>query len=202
MNSIMIIILLPFIGALIGYCTNFLAVRMLFRPHKTINILWLKLQGLLPKRRHDLAVSIGETVAQELVSVEDVTNIIKGVDFEKEIIGISDEVVDKKIRNEMEKDIPMIALLPGAVFDKLKDAINKGILGNINSLVGKLALELEKGLDYKSTVTEKIENFNLDTLEKLILRIASKELRHIEILGGFIGFIIGLAQAGLLIVFK
>lgn len=202
MNSIMIIILLPFIGALIGYCTNFLAVRMLFRPHKTINILWLKLQGLLPKRRHDLAVSIGETVAQELVSVEDVTNIIKGVDFEKEIIGISDEVVDKKIRNEMEKDIPMIALLPGAVFDKLKDAINKGILGNINSLVGKLALELEKGLDYKSTVTEKIENFDLDTLEKLILRIASKELRHIEILGGFIGFIIGLAQAGLLIVFK
>lgn len=202
MNSIMIIILLPFIGALIGYATNYLAVRMLFRPHKTINILWLKLQGLLPKRRHDLAVSIGETVAQELVSVEDVTNIIKGVDFEKEIIGISDEVVDKKIRNEMEKDIPMIALLPGAVFDKLKDAINKGILGNINSLVGKLALELEKGLDYKSTVTEKIENFDLDTLEKLILRIASKELRHIEILGGFIGFIIGLAQAGLLIVFK
>ena len=202
MNSIMIIILLPFIGALIGYCTNFLAVRMLFRPHKAINILWLKLQGLLPKRRHDLAVSIGETVAQELVSVEDVTNIIKGVDFEKEIIGISDEVVDKKIRNEMEKDIPMIALLPGAVFDKLKDAINKGILGNINSLVGKLALELEKGLDYKSTVTEKIENFDLATLEKLILRIASKELRHIEILGGFIGFIIGLAQAGLLITFK
>jgi len=199
MNSIMIIILLPFIGALIGYTTNYLAVRMLFRPHKTINILWLKLQGLLPKRRHDLAVSIGETVAQELVSVDDVTTIIKAVDFEKEITEITGEVVDKKIRNEMEKDIPMIALLPGDVFDKLKDVINKGILGNLDSVIGKLVGELEKRLDFKSSITEKIENFDLDTLEKMILRIASKELRHIEMLGGFIGFIIGLVQAGLLI---
>ena len=202
MNSIMIIILLPVIGALIGYCTNFLAVRMLFRPYKAINIIWLRLQGLIPKRRHDLAASIGETVARELVSVTDVTDVIKRVDVEKEIARMTGEVVDTKIRNEMEKDIPMIALLPGEVFDKLKDVISRGILGNIEPLIGKVIGELERGLDFKSTVTEKIEKFDLHTLETIIMRIASKELKHIEILGGFIGFTIGLVQAGFLIILK
>jgi uncharacterized membrane protein YheB (UPF0754 family) len=35
-------------------------------------------------------------------------------------------------------------------------------------------------------------------MERLVLRVAKKELRHIEILGGVLGFIIGLVEAGLL----
>jgi len=43
-------------------------------------------------------------------------------------------------------------------------------------------------------VEEKIMAFNLLKLEKVVLSIAEKELKHIEILGGVLGFIIGLFQ--------
>ena len=42
------------IGAMIGWITNYLAIKMLFRPYKEINILGLKIQGLLPKRKQAL----------------------------------------------------------------------------------------------------------------------------------------------------
>ena len=47
--------LLPIIAAIIGWGTNYLAVRMLFHPRKQKNILGLKLQGVFPKRQKVLA---------------------------------------------------------------------------------------------------------------------------------------------------
>jgi uncharacterized membrane protein YheB (UPF0754 family) len=48
-------------------------------------------------------------------------------------------------------------------------------------------------------VEEKISQFELDEIEKMILKIAKKELKHIEYLGGVLGFLIGLTQAFLLL---
>ena len=44
-------------------------------------------------------------------------------------------------------------------------------------------------------VRERIEELDLDALEQMVLAIAKSELRAIEILGGVIGFVIGLVQA-------
>lgn len=50
-------------------------------------------------------------------------------------------------------------------------------------------------------VEEKINAFDLDELEKMITGISSTELRFIEILGGVLGFIIGLVQLAFLYFF-
>jgi len=64
----------PLLGAVIGYITNWLAIKMLFRPLHEVRVLGLRVPltpGLLPKERHRLARSIGDTVAAELLT-EDV----------------------------------------------------------------------------------------------------------------------------------
>ncbi len=61
----------PLIGAVIGYFTNWLAIKMLFRPYKTVRIAGIRLPftpGILPREKDRLAVSLGETVAQELLT--------------------------------------------------------------------------------------------------------------------------------------
>ncbi len=50
------ILLLPIVGFIIGYFTNYLAVIMLFHPKKKI----FGIQGVLPKRKKILAKRIGE----------------------------------------------------------------------------------------------------------------------------------------------
>ncbi|MEF9933141.1 MAG: DUF445 family protein, partial [Cetobacterium sp.] len=60
------------IGALIGWITNYVAIKMLFRPYKEINLGLFKIQGLIPKRRHEIGITIAETVQNELISMEDI----------------------------------------------------------------------------------------------------------------------------------
>ncbi|MFA5851997.1 MAG: DUF445 family protein [Spirochaetales bacterium] len=63
----------PLVGAIIGYFTNWLAIKMLFRPLKPIYLGKMKLPftpGILPRERLRLTDSVGETVSRELLTAE------------------------------------------------------------------------------------------------------------------------------------
>jgi uncharacterized membrane protein YheB (UPF0754 family) len=69
----MFLLLAPAVGALIGYVTNAVAIKMLFRPFKPVRIFGIRLPftpGVLPRERHKLADSIGSMVERELLTPE------------------------------------------------------------------------------------------------------------------------------------
>ena len=73
MNTVLLFTVPPAAGAVIGFVTNVIAIRMLFRPLKEIRFLGIKLPftpGILPKQRHRLAQSIGAMVEKELLTPE------------------------------------------------------------------------------------------------------------------------------------
>jgi uncharacterized membrane protein YheB (UPF0754 family) len=73
MNPIFNWIIPPAIGAVIGYVTNALAIKMLFRPLAPRYIAGIRIPftpGILPKQRHILANSIGRMVERELLTPE------------------------------------------------------------------------------------------------------------------------------------
>ena len=64
----------PLVGALIGYLTNWLAVKMLFRPRKALYIGKLHVPftpGVIPRRKAALATALGRMVSEMLVRKED-----------------------------------------------------------------------------------------------------------------------------------
>lgn len=77
----------PVIGAFIGYITNDIAIRMLFRPHKPKYIFGVRVPftpGIIPKEKGRIAEAIGTVISNNLMS--------------KEVLGkylLSDEMTDK-----------------------------------------------------------------------------------------------------------
>jgi uncharacterized membrane protein YheB (UPF0754 family) len=66
--------------------------------------------------------------------------------------------------------------------------------------MGRVVERVEERLDIKELVTDKVNAFDLSKLESMIYEVSSRELKTIELLGGVLGFIVGLGQVGLLLV--
>ena len=73
MKTVLLFAAPPLAGALIGFVTNVIAIRMLFRPLAEIRVCGIRLPftpGILPRQRHRLAESIGAMVERELLTPE------------------------------------------------------------------------------------------------------------------------------------
>lgn len=65
----------PLLGGVIGYVTNYIAIRMLFRPLRAWRILGIRVPltpGIIPGKRDELAVRMGEMVGEHLLTADDV----------------------------------------------------------------------------------------------------------------------------------
>jgi uncharacterized membrane protein YheB (UPF0754 family) len=190
-------LLIPAVGGLIGYVTNRLAVKMIFRPVKPVNILGLKIQGLMPRRQMDMARSIGDVVGDHLVSHKDIANGLKDFDMEALLTDMLAVGLEPKIAEL--RNLPLIGgFLTDERIDDLRKSIVDSLLNRKEEILEKVESALEQGLDVRQVVTEKVSAFPIEKLETLVLQVAAKELRAIEYLGGVLGILIGLGQVALL----
>lgn len=188
-------ILMVLVGASIGWFTNFLAIKLLFKPYNQINIMGIKFQGVIPRRKNALAINLAKTIDEELLSIKDITNTMNSMELEDEIDKISDKIVGEKLKQEIVSKFPMAAMfLSDSLMNKIKGYIKNVIEENKEELVEIIVNKLEENLDLKKIVQGKIEEFPLPKLEKIVLEIAKAELKHIELLGGILGAIIGMVQ--------
>ena len=74
------------VGALIGYCTNYIAIKMLFRPRKPVFVFGKKLPftpGVIPKNQPRIASAVGKAVGQNLFTNDDIVAAITESDLKK-----------------------------------------------------------------------------------------------------------------------
>mgnify|MGYP001056476208 CR=1 FL=1 len=190
---------LPFIAALIGWFTNFIAVKMLFHPREPINLLFFKVQGIFPKRQKVLAEKLGNMVANDLFSVDDLINQIKSTD-DSQVMVLVESKIDDFINKKLSTSMPMLAMF---LNDDLKNKIKDALLGEISQVLPEIienyGEQLKKSVDIKGIVTEKVLQFSTDKLEGILYSIMKKEFRFIEILGAVLGFLIGIIQVAIVI---
>ena len=81
MSNILKIALLASIGGIIGYITNVLAIKLIFRPIEPIKIPILNFEiiGLIPKRRSEISKNIGQIIQEEFLSMEDISLLLFGI---------------------------------------------------------------------------------------------------------------------------
>ena len=84
------------VGALIGYCTNYIAIKMLFKPKKAIKIGSVKLPftpGIIPKNQPRIAKAVGEAVGDRLFTCDDIKGVLQSEEIKSNITGTLMELV-------------------------------------------------------------------------------------------------------------
>ena len=190
-------ITIPAISGIIGWSTNWIAVKMIFRPIRERRILGIRVQGLIGKRQQELASAIGRVVGEHLVEHKDIVRALNKLDFGAVFSGVLDRGLAPKVKEL--RGLPLIGgFLTESRVDDIKNSIVQGILAHKEAVLDEVERGLEKGLDVPRLVQQKVATFAIEKLERMILDVASRELRAIEVLGGVLGVLIGLVQVGYL----
>jgi len=197
----MLIYTLPIIAALTGYITNFIAVKMLFHPRKPVRFLGLTIQGIFPKRQRKLAEKLGKIVADELFSFRDIKDRFSSTESMEAINTVLDEKLEDFLTNKLKSMMPMLSMfIKDETKEKIKVTLHEEFQRIFPEIIEKYTDKLERDIDIESIVYEKVVNFSSDKLEEILYSIMKKEFKFIELLGGVLGFIIGLIQLGLVLI--
>lgn len=115
------IIAMPLIGFVIGYFTNYLAIKMLFYPRKKI----LGIQGILPKRKKEIAKRIADVspsiLPYNLDKIEKIPFVgKKAIDvlkksIEEKVSSFSEDELEKIVFKVVKKELGFISLVGGII---------------------------------------------------------------------------------------
>lgn len=186
--------ILALIGALIGWMTNVIAIKLMFRPIEPIGLKgtrWV-IQGLIPKRKKEIAKTIGEVIRDELISMETIVDkVIEDMD-KKQIVDMIKGKVISVASEKMPSLIP--SMFKGLILQNVEAIIDENGEAMVIELGEKLSHRAIEAIDISQMVEDQINGYDFEKIEEIVLKIAKTELKHIEILGGVIGFFIGILQ--------
>ena len=195
LQTIIVIYTLPLVAAIIGWFTNFLAVKMLFHPREPVNLFFFKIQGIFPKKKDVLAERIGKLVADDLLSMRDIEEILNQPEHVSQINRTIEEKLEYYLANTFPQKYPMLSFFVG---DKSRDKIKEAMMVEMESMGPEVMQQafanLESSLDIEVFIKERVSKFSTDQIEKLIQGILSTEFAFIEWVGAIVGFIVGVVQ--------
>ena len=151
--------------------------------------------GIFPKRQKIFAEKLGKMISIEFLSFEDIEQKIANPQNLEKLMPMIEAHVDNFLKNKLSDEMPFLSLFIG---DKTIQSLKKTFMQELETLFPQImktyAGHLQEELDLEKIVIEKVSAFSTDKLEDILYQIMSKEFRFVEILGGVIGFIIGIVQ--------
>lgn len=173
------IAVMAIVGAFIGGLTNSIAIRMLFRPFNTLYIGKYRVPftpGLIPKRRNQLAVQLGETVTNHLLTAEGVQAKINDSSFRSEMT----KLVQGEVKRFLKSDITVSELLKK---DFGVDDVQNRILTTMEKWLAdrmKKMLEESNGKEMKDVLPEKFVSAGEEKLPEVVDWLLNKGVSYLE----------------------
>lgn len=170
---IKLLLLLGVVGAVVGAATNYMAIKMLFRPYKPIYFKKWKLPltpGLIPKRRGDLAIQLGKTVSEYLLTPETIKKKFLSPEVRISVLTFAQEKVAHEVFTEDKKlndwlQLAGFSSLPQTVEGKVDDLIHRQFMSVKNTLSTKAIREILP-TDLEPMLDRKIEEAVVQILQK------------------------------------
>lgn len=172
-------------GGVIGYITNDIAIRMLFRPHTAKYILGVHIPftpGIIPKEKGRIAEAIGDVISENLMNKE----VLEKYLLSEDMLGKVRSAVKEFISTQQRNDETVVQFLGHYLSKEEIDTFAQ----NINQSITKQTYE--KLAD--SSVGEKVAHIAIDHVAQKLTIDGAQEL--LSGIGGALGGLGGMA-AGL-----
>ncbi len=154
----------PLVGAFIGWITNVIAIRMLFRPLKPWRVFGIRLPmtpGVIPGKRHEFAANIGRMVGSQLLTSADISKALSEAAFKQEL----EIMIRTRVEDILNRDLgPLPSLIPKRFRASFEAGIHV-LRGRALKLIHSHIDSPEFGAGLGATISSHIETFLTHPLE-------------------------------------
>jgi uncharacterized membrane protein YheB (UPF0754 family) len=190
--------MVPVQGAIVGYFTNWTAIKMIFRPLHETRYLFFKYQGLFIRRRDEVVREFSKLVAAEILNAP---NIIKQI-----LEGRARERIYLIIRMAISQAIDrMTTMVKPAILSTLKsdmlDMVKHEITEELTRPEVTKSLEeyVQQALDVEQLIIDKFAELTEEEYENLLRPIFQEDEFILIVIGGVLGLAVGFFQLWLML---
>lgn len=194
--------LMPIFGVIVGLVTNWLAIKMIFRPQEPTKYLFglVTYQGLFAKRQKEIARDYGITAAAEILTPKVLIEALTHGEKSKVLTNSIVETVIERIKGEVDKFRGMMPIeITEEMFAQAQEVVTRRLIENSPKAMPELEAYLAEKMDVRNTVEQKLGEMPKDDFEKVLRGIFEEDELTLIIVGGFLGGAVGLLQGFLVI---
>jgi uncharacterized membrane protein YheB (UPF0754 family) len=183
---------IPLISAIVGWFTNFLALKMMFYPMEFVGIKpifgW---QGLIPAKRKEMAKIAAELVLGKLLNAKELAAKLEAKELTKVIERRLKQVLRKIVDDVMRESAPKVwASMPVHGKNLVYARIEVDIPNIVNNIVDDFKHNVEEIVDIKELVVTKLTE-SPEIINEIFLKSGEKEFPFVEQSGFIFGLLFG-----------
>ena len=190
------VILLPIFGYILGWLTNYLALKVIFRPVNPIQICGnIKLHGLFLRRQHEVSEAFARITCVELLNTETMWKfILNGPNrrnFQALLRAHSIIFTDQLIGGLK----PFAVAAMGAEgFSKMKEDVAEKVIEKIRDVIPLTYDSTTIELDLEATIRTRMQKLPPKDFEAVLHPAFEEDEMTLVFVGGFLGMLVGIIQ--------
>ena len=182
-------------GIVIGFLTNFLALKMIFRPIEPIKFLGMKIQGLFLKRQKDVAKEYSKIITENILTTEQLFDAI----FKTSKNGKIRKIINNNVSLLINKIVWKSKFSMNVILDKKRTDIIKNIA--TYRFMQELPIAMQNTHEYafqtlklRETIENKMANLPNKEFISFLRPVFQQDEWKLIIVGAYLGGIAGLIQ--------
>ncbi len=192
--------ILPVFGFLVGYFTNWLAIKLIFWPLKPINFGLFTWQGLFLKRQHEVSEEYSAIVANKILSTEVIFEFIIRGPSSKKLVALVQKHVGKVIESTAGVSRSLFNLIGGeGQIHIVRNIATYRMMQELPIAIRDMYAYAEKALNIEGMLKEKMALLSKDEFVGFLRPPFQEDEFTLILVGAILGGLAGLGQYWLLV---
>lgn len=184
---------MPLFGGFVGFFSDWLALKMVFRPLEAKKFLGIcTWQGLFLKRRLEVCEVHAKLIAEEVLTVPNLVNAAITGPASDHLFNLVHRYIEEMVDEQAGYMRPVLVYSMGSQkYIEMKRQITQKMMEQLPDMVKLLDSHLSKQLDLTNVLASKMKLMTLEQFEGLLRPVFQQDEKILIILGGVLGFLVG-----------
>jgi uncharacterized membrane protein YheB (UPF0754 family) len=186
---------LPLAGLLVGWATNYLALRMIFEPLRPQRYGPFVYQGLFLRRQQEVAAAYARIVTSQILTSRNIFAHLAGGPFSGRVLRIVREHVKQAVDEVAGLAKPLVQLVQGtSSYVAIRSRIASRFAEEIPHSIQHVLTYAEKALDIENTLRNRMQALPPEQFEGFLRPVFQEDEWKLILAGAVLGLLAGLLQ--------